>query len=332
MLNAETIGEFDRQYLSLEANSAEEMQAWVSRQHANFRVSDFEEPKAGTFAKISRATVDDVALVSYQYNAAFQGDFSAECDAYFISLPVSGSARRLSPQNGEIHHLPDQLMVYRGLDGLRNVISSDYKHVSLTVPATLLEEQLRSHMGAELRSPLSFSPLVGLDSGSGRAVASLVNYIMLQFIHHSGSFDNAILSSTIKSYLCTVLLGSLNHNFSSAMRAGSVSVVPRSVKRAEEYMREKCAEAITIEELAKVAECSARSLHAAFKAFRGSTPMRVLRDIRLEAAHQDILNDMGTVTDIAFKYGFSNPGRFAGQYAQKFGQKPSQACLLDAPS
>ncbi len=107
MLNAETIGEFERQYLSLEANSAEEMQAWVSRQHANFRVSEFEEPKAGTFAKISRATVDDVALVSYQYNAAFQGDFSAECDAYFISLPVSGSARRLSPQNGEIHHLPD---------------------------------------------------------------------------------------------------------------------------------------------------------------------------------------------------------------------------------
>ncbi|NNF80728.1 MAG: helix-turn-helix transcriptional regulator, partial [Rhizobiales bacterium] len=276
MIDTSELASFEKRYVCLEANSAEEMQAWITRQHANFRVEPLEEINAGTVAKISRATFDDVALVSYRYNTAFQGDFSAEYDAYFLSLPISGSARRFSPQNGEIHHLPDQLLVYRGLDGLRNVISSDYAHVSLTVPAKLLEGHLRSIMGSELKSPLSFTPLVGLDSGSGRAVSSLVNYIISQFVHHSDPFGNAILSTTMKSYLCTVLLGNLNHNYSSAMRPGSVTAVPRTVKRAEEYMREVCAQAITIEELADVAGCSARSLHAAFKAFRGSTPMSVL--------------------------------------------------------
>ncbi|MEM8648500.1 MAG: helix-turn-helix transcriptional regulator, partial [Pseudomonadota bacterium] len=110
-----------------------------------------------------------------------------------------------------------------------------------------------------------------------------------------------------------------------------ISTVPGTVKRAEQYMRELCAEAITIEDLAEAAGCSARSLHAAFKRFRGATPMTVLCDIRLEAAHYEMVRDTGTVTEIAGKYGFSNAGRFARQYAQKYGQKPSQTLLMGHP-
>ncbi len=328
MINMSELTSFEEQYVCLEANSVEEMQDWISRQHAHFRVKPLEDSRAGNVAKISRATFDDVALVSYRYNLAFQGDFSADYDAYFISLPISGSARRISPLNGEIQHLPTQMTIYRGLAGRRNVISSDYTHVSLTVPADLKERHLQSLLGCELKSPLTFTPLVGMDSGPGRAVASLINYITSQFVHLSDPFHNAITSATMKSHLCTVLLGSLNHNYSSALHVGSATPIPRTVKRAEEYMRELCAEAITIEELAGVAGCSARSLYAAFQSFRGSTPMAVLCDIRLEAAHNEIINEMGTVTEIAYKYGFSNAGRFAKQYAQKFGQKPSQTRLM----
>ncbi len=54
------------------------------------------------------------------------------------------------------------------------------------------------------------------------------------------------------------------------------------------------------------------------------TPMGALREIRLEKARGDLQAGTDTVTGIAFKWGFSNPGRFAAQYAEKFGETPSQ--------
>ncbi|NNF77659.1 MAG: helix-turn-helix transcriptional regulator [Rhizobiales bacterium] len=70
--------------------------------------------------------------------------------------------------------------------------------------------------------------------------------------------------------------------------------------------------------------CSIRPLHNAFKTFRQKSPMAMLRDVRLEGAHDDLQAGESTITEIAFKWGFSNPGRFSRLYAEKFGCKPSQ--------
>lgn len=321
------LASFEQRYLCLEAKSADEIRDWISSQHASIRVNPLEDIKDGMVARMSRASVDDVALVSYRYNMAFEGEFAADYDAYFICLPLSGFSKRLCPQHGEIVQQNSQLLIYRRTEGLRNINSSDYAHVSLVVPAHLLEQRLQSLIGGTLKSPLRFKPLVDVDSGAGRAVVSLINYLMSQFVSMPDPFSNVISSTSMKSYLSTVLLSSLSHNYSAALHARTSIAVPGTVKRAEEYMRELCADAITIEDLALAAGCSARSLHAAFKKFRGATPMSVLCDLRLEAAHEEIIRDEGTVTEIATKYGFSNLGRFARQYAQKFGQKPSQTRL-----
>ncbi len=304
---------------------------WISKQHAGIDVRPFEKVRAGTVARLSRATVDDVALVNYRYQLALQGEFSEDYDAYFLCFPIAGSSKRVSPNHGEIVQSPNHMLIYRRQAGTRSITSTDYVNMSLIMPAGLLEQRLQTLLGAPLVEPLLFSPLVDIRSGAGRTVASLVNYLLSQFNADPDPFSNALSNLSMKSYLSTVLLSSLRHNYSDALHSGSgVSAVPGTVKRAEEYMREVCAQAITIEDLAKVAGCSARSLHAAFRKFRGATPMAVLCDIRLEAAHDEMVRDMGTVTEIAGKYGFSNAGRFARQYAQKFGQKPSETLLMGA--
>ena len=55
--------------------------------------------------------------------------------------------------------------------------------------------------------------------------------------------------------------------------------------------------------------------------------MASLCNMRLEAARDEIVKDMGSVSEIAVKYGFSNLGRFARQYAERYGQKPSETRL-----
>jgi transcriptional regulator GlxA family with amidase domain len=73
------------------------------------------------------------------------------------------------------------------------------------------------------------------------------------------------------------------------------------------------------------AGCSVRALQLAFRRFRNTTPMGALRHIRLEQARAEIARSSGSqsVLDVALKFGFANPGRFAGQYKRAFGELPS---------
>ena len=96
--------------------------------------------------------------------------------------------------------------------------------------------------------------------------------------------------------------------------------------RAIEFIKTHAAEALTLAEIAAAAGCSTRALQLAFRAWRDTTPMRELTRVRLEYAHADLLK-LGpscTVTEIALKWGFGHPGRFAQQYARAIGQSPSQ--------
>ena len=56
--------------------------------------------------------------------------------------------------------------------------------------------------------------------------------------------------------------------------------------------------------------------------------MQYLRQIRLDRARADLLNEteaVNSVTEVAFRWGFMHQGRFSAEYKQRFGETPSQS-------
>jgi AraC-like DNA-binding protein len=87
----------------------------------------------------------------------------------------------------------------------------------------------------------------------------------------------------------------------------------RSVRRAEDYLRAHPMEPLTLGDLARAVGLSSRSLQPAFRNARDTTPMAALQQARLERA-RDVLIQEGSgtsVVDVALRFGFSDPGRFA---------------------
>lgn len=121
---------------------------------------------------------------------------------------------------------------------------------------------------------------------------------------------------------------SANTNYTVRRAAVVDTLVPGVIKRAEKFMRTNASEQITAEMLADVAGCSSRTLQNAFRSFSSTTPMEALRSIRLEYARKDLKDKKSSVTQVALKYGFSNPGRFAALYNDKFNEKPSRTLLI----
>ena len=102
---------------------------------------------------------------------------------------------------------------------------------------------------------------------------------------------------------------------------------PRSLRRVVALIEADPAQSLSLPTLAGAAGVQPRSLQAAFAKHLGTTPTRFVRQVRLEHAHDELVHgDPGElkIEDVARRWGFSNAGRFAGQYRQAFGCTPRE--------
>jgi AraC-like DNA-binding protein len=101
---------------------------------------------------------------------------------------------------------------------------------------------------------------------------------------------------------------------------------PGSVHRALAFIEAHVTEPIHLEDIAEAAGVPPRTLYEAFRRFRGVSPMRHIRNLRLELARQRLLacGGEGNGTTIALDAGFGHLGRFSQDYAARFGEKPSE--------
>lgn len=104
------------------------------------------------------------------------------------------------------------------------------------------------------------------------------------------------------------------------------SALPADVVRAVDWLRTHLDEEVRLDTLAEVAGVRPRTIEAHFRQFLGTTPLGWLRNARLARARQELLRagPQATVTGIAAASGFTQLGRFAGDYRRRFGELPSE--------
>jgi AraC-like DNA-binding protein len=104
-------------------------------------------------------------------------------------------------------------------------------------------------------------------------------------------------------------------------------VGPASLRRALAFIDDHHDAEIGLPEIASAARVTPRALQQTFREYEHTTPGAYLRRARLDSAHRDLRQadpDAGiTVSDIAARWGFTNPGRFAAAYRQVYGREPN---------
>ena len=103
---------------------------------------------------------------------------------------------------------------------------------------------------------------------------------------------------------------------------------PDALRRAIAFIEDHADSDISVTDIAAAARVTIRALQYAFRRHRGSTPMSYLREVRIQQAHEDLVAaDPATgvtVTEIAARWGFFHPGRFARQYRAIYGVPPGR--------
>lgn len=90
------------------------------------------------------------------------------------------------------------------------------------------------------------------------------------------------------------------------------------------YIESHLSAPVSLEDLARAAGTSGRTLNALCHRHFGISPMELLRNARLDAVRLRLfLDPSASVTETALEYGFGHLGRFAGYYAARFNELPS---------
>lgn len=86
-------------------------------------------------------------------------------------------------------------------------------------------------------------------------------------------------------------------------------------------------QSVPVHQIAEAAGCSVRALQLGFRQFHGTTPLAAMRSIRLQAVRQALTRGEGgdSLRELATRYGFTQPGRFARLYEAPFGLSPTEA-------
>ncbi|MFH0517210.1 helix-turn-helix transcriptional regulator [Streptomyces sp. M41] len=102
---------------------------------------------------------------------------------------------------------------------------------------------------------------------------------------------------------------------------------PSTLRRAVAYIDDHADQPLTVADIAAAAHVTVRALQYAFRRHLDTTPLAYLRRARLAHAHRDLQaarpTGEETVGDIAARWGFAHPGRFASLYRDAYGISPS---------
>jgi AraC-like DNA-binding protein len=305
--------------------SFDEMTEWISRNMAPYETRPGTGYTGELEAKTTLLSNDEFDICLMKWSQPSESVVIGGRDSLHFVFYFDGQSEVIDPVLGRVVGRPNQFRVLSMNPGTEILSKSKRTVLQLVVPFSEIQRRARSYFEYDGALPLQFSPLVDTNTSHGRAFLSLVQYYYSLLTCDQNIFSNQMVATSSKELLISAIIGQLPHNYSKLSNISTTQNLALAVvERAEEYMQNHAEQAISIEHLAKEVACSERTLHASFKKVRLSSPLRVLRNIRLDYAKQDLTNSTSSVTEAAFKWGFSNLGRFSKFYAEKFGEKPSQ--------
>jgi AraC-like DNA-binding protein len=207
---------------------------------------------------------------------------------------------------------------------LRFDFKSSYRHLVLRID----QETLQRYLGVLLGQPIEKLVFGGNDDQhpAMRRVRRMIFQFASDF-NARGPLYSELATVEMSRIAIMSFLMYTRHNYTHVLFREPPTSSSSAVRAVEEFIEANWDRPIDIEAMSAIAQISARSLFRQFKKDRGYSPADFVKRIRLERAREMLEHAEGSasVTQIALRCGFQNPGHFARDFRLTFGELPSEA-------
>ncbi len=245
---------------------------------------------------------------------------------YLIQLPMRGYAEICS-DNQRFISSPEMASLLSPDLPISMVWQGGSPQLVLRIEKKDFEHHCRQHLEHWDNQTPTFQPELDFTSLGGAYVLQLLMMLVSSLLEPQHPIHQPLVMKQFESTLLNALLYGMHSDLSQQLTsAHSQRVTPYFVKQTEEFIRNNLDQPLSVESLAEQAEVSVRSLQAGFRKYRNTTPMALLRDLRLDRVNEELKRSNGqkSITELAFRWGFSHLGRFSRDYRQRFDELPSE--------
>jgi AraC-like DNA-binding protein len=262
------------------------------------------------------------------YGAGTRLSMPATEDCYHVNLTISGrtfadrqdgSKARTAARASGVVLLPDQLNRVRW--------TPDAEQLILKIPRAALEAHLTDLLGRPVCAVIDFDFGFDLTGPAGQSLLAAVEFLSRELDRPGGLADMPLAREQLEAYVLTQLLCAVGHPYADELARPADPVRLGRLRPVVEYLEDNADLPLTPAELARVGCMSVRTLHASFQQTFGESPMSYLRRVRLDHVRAELTSGRDPdvrVTDVAMRWGFFHPSRFAEQYRRRYGELPSQ--------
>jgi AraC-like DNA-binding protein len=314
-----------KRYRVFHSQDVEETRAFLGGK--GYRL-DLSPPQTGQFRTCINAVYMPSLYMSYMHYGSLAVALcpSPARSDFLVQLPIRGHLAASLGSESVDGSAARAIVASPARETCRFVSSADSTRLQLALSQAAIGGQLAALLGDEIIAPLNFAPTMDLTKGFGRSLAQHVLMAVASLDEEDSVLLNPITLSAFEQFIMTALLLSHEHNYSEALRRLDKSIAPRDVRRALDYIEANLDQPITVADLVAVSGVAGCTLFMHFKAYKGMSPLRYLRNARLRRVREALLRgDPGSgVTATAMSAGFTHMGRFSLTYRRHFGESPSQ--------
>lgn len=306
------------------SRNVEEVAAFMASKELRL---DLSPRAAGQFEFIANAAYMPGSYLGYiQYGAAatIQVPQVRVRDDYWLHFSVRGSWE-VHNSVGTVLCSPEQA-VFSAPVGHRTFCEAGSACFVLSVSRATMLGRLAMLLGDAPGGPLDFAPAMNLASRPGRRLLRHLQLSLEELDEPDESQRSEAFLRMYEELIVTAMLLSQPHSFSDRLNRLEQPARPRGVQLALDYIETHLDRPLTLGDLVSVSGVPGRTLLKYFRDRHGVSPMRYWRDRRFVRVREALqrTRDNASVTDVAMAWGFYHLGRFAAEYARRFGESPSE--------
>lgn len=304
-------------------DEAREKTTRICRPHGLYRL----DREGQLDARHHTARLNRVSLHYISFGAEMKVLSGALKSFFVVQAPLSGYS--------EVHNGARQTTTRTGLasvvspaEPLSMRWSGNCGKLILKIDKDTLEDHLSRVLHRSLDRPLRFELGMDLRSGFGAQWWGIVRQITSSVDRDDALLLRRPMLAAVEETVMTGLLLSQPNNYTPLLNEPDAVAPPHYVRHVVDRIEAVPGLPLTVTELATEAGTSVRALQLGFRRHLDSTPTQYLREVRLHRARDDLMvadpASSVTVTEVAYRWGFTHPGRFADAYHKRFGEHPSE--------
>ncbi len=308
------------------ATNAGELEAVYNQLGYDFKINEiaYDETINYTF----RATpLDAIRVIRSTYTPSFYVMDKEDTDQGF---QIFHEGTGVSVVNGtEIPLSPDHATFHSGHQRMERHDASPGDTTYVMWDESDLLRFVSDHLGREVTTPVAFATRLDFDRPVDLQLRRMLDYLEHHVIPVADDLNMPLVKANMANLFFSMILSAQDNNYSDLLLTPQSPALPAHVKRARDYMCENAQLPVTMADLVTISGVSGSSLHAGFRRYLDISPMAYLKRLRLDHVRRE-LNDGEPgpgINATARKWGFTHLGRFSRDYAERFGELPSQTAL-----